>query len=191
MNHISTHLQICDIFGFLACLCAFQQRYIICSIYCGWWWPFESPCLNFPLVCLCFCGGICQPSRGGLQVSNDGWLLASTLVVSTSVFVFFLMFPESCWLILYDYVTDIRSKQHAYCIACTYTISKHAFHFDTSGYNFYIDNMPTDDVQQLNGDQTDWLRRAASWCRVFCWQTDQGDQGPPRVTIELTKETNS
>jgi len=27
-------------------------------------------------------------------------------------------------------------------------------------YNFYIDNMPTDDVQQLNGDQTDWLRRA-------------------------------
>ena len=27
-------------------------------------------------------------------------------------------------------------------------------------YNFYIDNMPTDDVQQLNCDQTDWLRRA-------------------------------
>mmetsp|Transcript_87057 Transcript_87057/g.177869 ORF Transcript_87057/g.177869 Transcript_87057/m.177869 type:complete len:989 (-) Transcript_87057:358-3324(-) len=27
-------------------------------------------------------------------------------------------------------------------------------------YNFYIDNMPTDDVQQLNGDQLQWLRKA-------------------------------
>lgn len=27
-------------------------------------------------------------------------------------------------------------------------------------YNFYIDNMPTDDVQQLNCDQMDWLRKA-------------------------------
>ncbi|CAK8999933.1 unnamed protein product [Durusdinium trenchii] len=29
-------------------------------------------------------------------------------------------------------------------------------------YNFYIDNMPTDDVQQLNCDQMDWLRKAVS-----------------------------
>ena len=39
------------------------------------------------------------------------------------------------------------------------------FHFVSpgrEGYNFYIDNMPTDDVQQLNCDQMDWLRKAVS-----------------------------
>lgn len=187
MNHISTHLQICVIFGFLACLCAFQQRYEICFIYCGWWWPFESPCLNFPSVCLRFCGGICQPSRGGLQVSNDGWLLATTLVASTGFFMFFLMFPESCWLILYDW-NKIDLQQHVCILYSMYIYNfKTRPSFDTSGYNFYIDNMPTDDVQQLNGDQTDWLRRAASWCRVFCSQIDQGDQGPPRVTFGVNE----
>ena len=31
------------------------------------------------------------------------------------------------------------------------------------GYTFYIDLMPTDDVQQLNCDQIAWLKESVSW----------------------------